>query len=617
MTTTRDLQVVPGKGGRFGPMRRRFPVPVRFMASVSAFALALAALVLTYDTAASTPESMPAWSISGARAARGSAPVGTARYAVPAGAIYVDGSHGSTHETGAADAPYASVQKAIDEAPSGGAVVLRGGTYNQSLTVPAGKRLTIQSYPGEAVWFDGSKRLTNWHQIGMAWYSAGWSYDFDSSPTDTRGAPDGTSAGWQRVNPAKPMAAHPEQIWIDGSPLQEVGSLAQVKSGTFFADTTAKRLYIGSSPVGREVRAAVLAKAMSLRGDGVTVRGVGIRRYATSVWMMGTVTIEAPNATLENVAVYDSATTGIFVGAADATLTKLTVARNGLLGVGANNADNLRLRSLLVVQNNSEGFNSAPVSGGLKITKSRVLSVTDSAFLRNNGPGIWVDESVYDIDVLRNDILDNAGTGIFLELSQRADVIDNLVLNNGGSGVKVNNTGSVQLWNNTIMGADRALNIVQDARRADDSSVPGHDKRRPFPDPTMPWLVNDVTVGNNVIAASSGNCTYCVEDYSFRFTAAQMRISSNGNLLQRAAADEPGWLVVWSRGSFDRNPAVYTTFASYTESTGQDASSLSVDGRAVVDLTGRLLAGLATRPVNPPEMVAALGAATRVGASFK
>jgi hypothetical protein len=133
----------------------------------------------------------------------------------------------------------------------------------------------------------------------------------------------------------------------------------------------------------------------------------------------------------------------------------------------------------------------------------------------------------------------------------------------------------------------------------------------------MPWLVNDVTVGNNVIAASSGNCTYCVEDYSFRFTAAQMRISSNGNLLQRAAADEPGWLVVWSRGSFDRNPAVYTTFASYTESTGQDASSLSVDGRAVVDLTGRLLAGLATRPVNPPEMVAALGAATRVGASFK
>jgi len=617
VTIGRHRLVVPCRGGRFSPRRRRFSVPARLIVAVSAFALALAALTLAPDAGTSAPEPMPAWNTSGVRAGRGSAPVGTARYAVPAGAIYVDGSHGSTHATGAVGAPFASVQKAIDKASSGGTVVLRGGTYNQSLTVPAGKRLTIQSYPGEAVWFDGSKRLTSWHRLGTAWYSTGWNHHFDSSPTDTKGAPDGTSAGWQWVNPAKPMAAHPEQIWIDGSPLQEVGSFAQVKPGTFFADTAAKRLYIGSSPVGREVRAAVLTKAMSLRGDGVTVRGIGIRRYATSVWMMGAVTIEAPNATLENVAVYDSATTGVFVGAADATLMNLTVARNGLLGVGANNADNLRVGGLLVVQNNSEGFNRAPVSGGLKITKSRRLSVADSAFLGNDGPGIWVDESVYDIDILRNDILGNTGSGILLELSQRADVIDNLVLDSGGSGVKINNTGSVELWNNTIVGADRPLNIVQDARRADDSSVPGHDKRRPFPDPAMPWLVNGVGVGNNVVAASSGDCTYCVEDYSLRFTAAQMGISSNGNLLQRAAVDAPAWLVVWSRGAINRNPAVYTTLASYTNSTGQDASSLSVDGRAVVDSTGRLLAGLATRPVNPPEAVAALGAATRVGASFR
>ncbi|MFE6995689.1 right-handed parallel beta-helix repeat-containing protein [Microbacterium sp. NPDC057659] len=595
---------------------------MRLKALASSFTLAImAAFCLTAAPAASAatavPAPMPAWSTSGARAPQGSAPVGTARYAVPAGAIHVDSSRGSAAGTGSATAPYASVQDAIGKAPSGSTIVLRGGTYNESLTVPTGKRLTIQSYPGEAVWLDGSKPLTQWYSSGTVWYAPGWNYNFDSSPTDTKGAPDGTSAGWQWVNPAKPMAAHPEQVWIDGVPLQEVASLAQVKAGTFFADKAAKRLYIGSTPVGKEVRAAVLTKAMSLRGDGVTVRGIGIRKYATSVWMMGAVTIEAPNATFENVAIYDSATTGIFVGAANAKLTKLTVARNGMLGVSANYADNLRVSGLLVVQNNTEGFNNAPVSGGLKITKSRVFSVTDSAFLRNNGPGIWVDESVYDIDILRNDVVANTGTGVFLELSQRADVIDNVVLNNKGNGVKVNNTGSVQIWNNTIVGGNRTLNIVQDSRRADDPAVPGHDKRRPFPDPTMPWLVSGVTVGNNVIAASSGNCTYCVEDYSVRFTAAQMKISTNGNLVQRTSSTSPAWVYVWSRGSVNVNPAVYTSVKAFIAGTGQEKSAVAVDGRAVTDASGRILPGLLLKPVTPSAAVAALGAKARVGATFK
>jgi hypothetical protein len=63
------------------------------------------------------------------------------------------------------------------------------------------------------------------------------------------------------------------------------------------------------------------------------------------------------------VTVADNATTGVFVGAARATLRDVTLARNGLLGIGANLADDLRLENVLALENNAEHFNQAPVSG--------------------------------------------------------------------------------------------------------------------------------------------------------------------------------------------------------------------------------------------------------------
>src|SRR5690606_11432106 len=141
------------------------------------------------------------------------------------------------------------------------------------------------------------------------------------------------------------------------------------------------------------------------------------------------------------------------------------------------------------VENNSEGFNHAPVSGGLKIAKTRGLTVKDSAFLRNNGPGLWTDQSVYDIDVTGSDFVENAGAGVFLELSQKVDFIDNLVLRNKGNAIKINNTGGVKLLHNTIIGGDRVLNIVQDELRSDDSSVPVHNPLMSFPDTMIPLLL--------------------------------------------------------------------------------------------------------------------------------
>lgn len=575
----------------------------------------------TTPAAPATSSSMPAWNLTGSRIKPGAAVPGATSYAVPAGAVFVKAS-ATTSGTGTAASPYSTLQRAVTASPAGSTIVVRGGTYHENVTVPAGKRVTIQSYPGEAVWLDGSEKLTGWKASGAAWYVSGWTQDFDSTPSFTKGEADGTAAGWRWLNADRPMAAHPEQVWIAGTPLREVGSLAQLKAGTFFTDTAADRLYIGSDPAKGEVRASTLTKAMSVRAEGTVVRGIGVRGYATSVWMMGAVTVEAPKTTIENVALYDNASTGLFVGAADATLKKVTVARNGLMGIGANYADRLKVTGLLAVENNSEGFNTSPVSGGLKIAKTQTFSVTDSAFLRNNGPGLWTDQSVSDIDIARNDFAFNTGAGVFLELSHRVDFVNNLVLNNKGNGVKINNTGSVQMWNNTIVGGNRTVNIVQDSRSALDPSVPGHDPRRPLGDPGMPWLIKDITIGNNVIAQSSGNCTLCVEDYTAKYTGAQLKIISNGNVFQRTSATTPSWLVIWSRGSVNPNPAIYTSLSAYTTATQQDKRSVSVDARAITGANGALLpadaVAFAAVPTAPASSVTGLIGTTqaRLGAIF-
>lgn len=383
------------------------------------------------------------------------------------------------------------------------------------------------------------------------------------------------------------MAAHPEQVWIDGVAQREVGSLAEVKAGTFFTDTANKRLYIGSNPSGRTVTASDIQKAVSLRGDGTVLRGIGIRNFAPSIWMMGAITAEANNLVIENVIVEKSSSIGIWISASDVTVRKVTLAGNGLLGMGVSQGDRAVLDSVLVAENNTENFNTAPVAGGVKVTRTRTVTVKDSAFLRNRGTGLWFDESSYDITVTGCDSIENAKHGISFEISNKVDVINNLILRNQGHGVKINNTGSVRFWNNTISGGDRTINVVQDNRDASNASTPGHDPRRPVPDSTMPWLIKNVSIRNNVFEASTGNCTLCSEDYSKRYSASQLNLSSQSNILQRTKASSPNWLVVWPGTS--GKPGVYTTLSAFSNATGQDKNSTSVDGQRVTNDAGRLI----------------------------
>lgn len=555
------------------------------------------------------PPAQPAPAPSGGA---GSVAVGSASYTAPAGAIYV-ATNGNDSSAGTASAPVKTIGRGLALAPAGGTVVVRGGVYRETVTIS--KQVTLQNYPKEAVWLDGSTPVTGWVADGSTWRKDGWTTRFDHSPTYTQGAADSTTPYWQFVNTSTyPMAAHPDQVFIDGAALQQVKSKSQVKSGTFYLDEGSSKLYVGSNPSGKTVEASTIIKAISVRAANSVLRGIGIRRYSPSVFHIAAVTIEQPGVTVENVVVADSATTGLSVQKENVTLNQVTITGSGMLGIHGRFADKLKLTKVLSTKNNDEHFNIAPVSGGIKLGVSRGITVTASKFSGNYGHGFWEDMSVYDSVFRQSDFSDNVGTGLFLEISAKAIVGDNTFARNQEFGIKVNNTSNVKIWNNTFVGNGRPLNIVQDSRRNTNKNDQAVDPRIAWPDSAMPWTLGPVTIRNNVIAnaSSAANCLLCVEDYSYKNSAEQMGVTANGNVYGRLSSSQPTWISLWSRANTNPNPYVFTTLAALKSTTGQESRGREYVGTNIVDSNLNLVSSVSGQASDiaealPSDVASAIG----------
>ena len=503
---------------------------------------------------------------------------GTAR--IPVDALHV-ATRGDDRATGSAKAPLRTIGEAVERSRDGDTVVVHSGSYHESVEVEGATGITLTAAPRATVWLDGSRPVTNWTPTAGAWVSTGWTSEFDSSPTYSWGQPDNDSQYWQFINPAHPMAAHPDQVWLDDTPLSQVGSLSEVRPGTFFVDEPGDRLYLGSDPAGHDVRASDIAKGLSVRAARTRVVGIGVRRYANSVPHMGAVTVEAPRVRLKDVTIAENATGGLHVMDRDIRLVGVDLVDNGMVGMTSNDAHGLLLDRVRVTGNNREQFNPAPSAGGAKIGRSTDVVVQDSVFRRNLGTGLWFDESTYGIEVVGNRITRNDRHGISLELSGQVLVAGNVVADNRGHGLKVNDTSSVEIWNNTFAGNEREINVVQDDRDLDAQGS--------YLDPSLPLTFRNgpVAVRNNVLARTSrgSDCLLCVEDYSGRMSAEDMKLSSRGNLYQRRTSDVPRVLVLWSLGE---RATPFTSLETFRSDTGQERRGLEITGGRVLRGNHRL-----------------------------
>jgi len=488
----------------------------------------------------------------------GSLPVGQASYAVPSGAVFVATTGSDTTGTGSQSSPYATLAKAVSAAADGSTIVLRAGSYNEGedtqdqaypMGIVIGKNVTIQNYPGEAVWFDGSLPVTtSWTQSGSTWSTA---YDriFDRSPTFTHGQADGTGAdtgagGWFLTDD-NPQAAWPDMILYDGAQLTQVQTLAEVGPGKFFVEGhtgndaywfVGTKLYIGDNPSGHEVRYANKTKLMTPAGFtyATTLRGVGIRRYATFSCGWGVI-YNQHKLTLENVWFEDLSTNaGVLAGCTGSTLRKVTARRiGGNNFFTSNESRNVTLDRLDLQQVNYGGWNMyGPTNGAIKVSKIQNITLKNSIISNNNGTGFWTDQTVATPIVVNCIFENNANRAVDFETSSDSVLANCKVIHNGTVSVFVNDSDTTRMYNNTF--AENSWNFASkegSKGAANSTTCPliqlGQSPRRYDVslysyciDPKLPnsyytdtpshqWTINSFELVNNVMARAGVN-TYAM-----------------------------------------------------------------------------------------------------------
>ncbi len=460
-------------------------------------------------------------------------------YAIPTGAIFMSTS-GADSNAGTQTAPVKSINRAIELVPAGGTIVVRGGVYrdfyNDGTSYKiANKSLTLQAYPHEQPWFDGTDIVPSnqWQSDGQGHWSVQWStptfcnggyykFPYAKQPTDNTGPCGHFDMVNEDINTAHPTAGDPQMAFIDGGAQQEVAALSQVKAGTFYyaqdlANKTG-RLYIGVDPKGRTIELAKRPAAFVGGGQSSSyaIKGIGFRRYATheyqginaAVYLSG-----GASNRIENSVITQMASTGLYVAPRNGVVEHTALVQNGHVGMGSNGSsttngtNQLSIQNSLISHNNTEGYgygcSRSCGQAGIKIAHMVGFTVKNNIFEYNDGgAGFWCDEDCSN-GVMVNNISRYNQAGLFYEVSDTGIIASNLIYGNTSYGINVG-SANTKIYNNTI--ADNGtidIRIYDDSRNA--SNLRGSDVG---PD------TKNIDVKNNVVSSKAVNTLWAARSDS-------------------------------------------------------------------------------------------------------
>ncbi len=556
-------------------------------------------------------------------------------YAIPAGAIFIAPS-GNDAERGTKTAPVRTLARAIALAPGGGTIVFRGGTYRDayrsgSTYAIAYKGLTLQAYPHEKPWLDGSDVVaaSRWTSDGHGHWSTAWSTPefcggryYDAPPTSSRTActyPDmihGTATN--------PVPADPQQVFADGVRQRQSATLAGVSATTFYYDWSARQLYIGVNPASRTIELSRRPMALVLAGNSRNyVLGLGFRRYASygnegvngAVYVGGFTTVK-DSAFVDNAGLGlafslrtqpSSVSHSVFVGNSYTGL-----AANGTSEKGSVPDDDFLLADSLFDNNNAEDLGvGCTVSCGqaaVKFAHLRGYTVTGNLIENTGGGavGLWCDLDCTSGVLTRNVVRDQPkSSGIFVEVGATTIVADNLVTGNL-YGISVA-SATTKIYNNTVVDNVQAIRIYDDhrSRGMDWGGKIWHDVG---PDTTGVEVRNNLTYSTSysVIAFPMTPGSIAPNTGAEAFFA-----SIDHNVLFQASDKNPTF-VQWT--TLSGKTTAFKSRAALTEATGFDGSGVWVSGvDPFVNRAGRdyrlksAYVGLLKPAPLPADVAAALG----------
>ncbi|WP_448208380.1 carbohydrate-binding domain-containing protein [Azospirillum sp. sgz302134] len=342
--------------------------------------------------------------------------------------------------------PGDSIQDAINANPTGTTFELQAGVYRGAHFTPK----EGQSFVGDpGAVLNGSILLNSWQSSGSLWKQSGL-----PAPL----APAGVGANGSELPTLR------EDLFVNDTLYKRVGSLAEVKDGTWYYDKATQTAYMAHNPAGEKVEMSSTPTAIDGSAGNVTLKNLTVEKYASAA-QTGAIQVGGSGWTVENVTARFNHGNGMSIGQGT-TVTGGHYVDNGQVGIGAWKADNAQIIGIESARNNYANFDDLWDAGGLKITESTGVTVRDSFIHDNNGTGLWFDIDMAKVLVENNTIAENRGPGILYEISRDAVFRNNDLLLNGKTGqwldaqVRIQNSSNVEVTGNHMEAADGAGGVA-------------------------------------------------------------------------------------------------------------------------------------------------------------
>jgi hypothetical protein len=341
--------------------------------------------------------------------------------------------------SGVSVSPGANIQALLDAHSEGATFCFAPGTYRLSSQLRPRRAQKLIGAPGAVL--NGSKVVSGFQFTGSAYVATGF---LPSSPST------GPGTCWQGVQ----GCTYAQDVFLDGTPLKRVVSLADLASGTFYENFTANRIYLKDSPAGHLVEQAYTPRIIESFEPNVMVKGF-VAEMAANQAQIAAVRLRGTGSLVEGSEIRFNHGTG--VGVYGSAIRNNKIHHNGQMGMGAN-GPGVVIEGNEVAYNNYAGYSWWWEAGGAKFCFTTDMVVRGNHVHHNRGPGLWTD-----IDNLRttyegNRVTYNLVAGIEHEISYDAVIRDNVLERNGGGGwdgqIYIYASPNVQVSGNTILGTN-------------------------------------------------------------------------------------------------------------------------------------------------------------------
>lgn len=465
--------------------------------------------------------------------------------ALPAGGVVHVSASAPEGGDGSSDHPYNTISGAVEAAEAGSTIEVADGTYREG-ELSVTKSLTIRAAEGAKPVLTGAEVPTSWSRSGSAWATAADMVRFCTVCT-TNADPS-----------VEGMAAHPEQVFVDGQPLTQVGSRDEVTDSTFYVEDNdpitlkdpsnnragynakphrGTSYVIGVDPAAHNVEVVQHSRAMTLNADDITLDGLTVEKYSpVQEWNYIDQDIGAntgglmlfgagKNLTITNNAFrYSGAGTAVGItDASNATFSGNQITDNAGTGAGINRSSGVTVENNSWSGNNTSGFNTNSCGAyctisDMKITHSERVryayntvdySATGvdhadiTSWSTNRQSAIWFDEGVVDSQIVGSHFV-NVPVGAFVEVS-RGNIVASNVVDGAGVGVLVGGSEDTQVWNNTITHALTSISVYEDERAGGCNALKGDGSCALEESWSMgrglTWDTTGTTIYNNILSS--------------------------------------------------------------------------------------------------------------------